>query len=89
MTTPDRAVEPSRPAVEGDWPVRARVLRAHARSATVASGRPVAGGPVVTSLRVVGVDWWAVWEDGRFHTAFTPAGMVNLTHLVGYVVGGA
>ena len=71
------------------WPARARVLAPYVMEATRVSGRPAAGAPVVTSLRLVGADWWAVYEDGRYHCGLTPSGLVTLSALVAHASRGA
>ena len=71
----------------GSWPARARVLAPFVVEATRVSGRPAVGAPVVESLRLVGADWWAAWEDGRYHCGLTPSGLVTLSALVAYARG--
>lgn len=88
-------VEPSRPAADADWPRTARQLRAATLLATVARGTPLVdryGRPVrtlteVTSLRLVGADWWAVWENGLYHCGFVRGEPAGLRVLVAYVRG--
>jgi hypothetical protein len=67
-----------------EWPARARILAPHVIQSSRVTGRPAPGADPVTSLRLVGEDWWAVWEDGRYHCGLCPNGLVPLGQLVAW-----